>query len=55
MVLREQDDQLDFWDDLSDEEKAGIDRGLEDVEAGRVYTHEEVMKGVKEKFNIDLR
>lgn len=38
----------DWWDTISDEEKAGIDRGLEDVEEGRTHTHE----FVKEKYGL---
>ena len=34
----------DWWHDLSDEVKAGIERGLADVDAGRVVSHEEVKK-----------
>ena len=34
----------DWWHDLSDEVKAGIKRGLADVDAGRVVSHEEVKK-----------
>jgi hypothetical protein len=34
----------DWWHDLSDEVKAGIERGLADADAGRVVSHEEVKK-----------
>jgi hypothetical protein len=34
----------DWWHDLSDEVKAGIERGIADVDAGRVVSHEEVKK-----------
>jgi predicted transcriptional regulator len=36
--------EIDWWDDISDAEKASILRGLEDVKAGRVLSHEVVMK-----------
>ena len=52
ILEREAAREVDFWDKLSEEEKAGIERGLADVEAGRVSTHEEVMSRVKEKFNL---
>ena len=32
----------DWWDDLSIEQKKGIERGLKDVDEGRVIAHEEV-------------
>lgn len=34
----------DWWDDISEAEKAGIDRGLADSKAGRTTPHEEVRK-----------
>ena len=35
---------------LSSQEMEMIERGLKDVEEGRVYTHAEVMDQVKKKF-----
>ena len=32
----------DFWNELSEEDKAGIEEGIADIEAGRVHTYEEV-------------
>lgn len=32
----------DWWDDLSVNEKKGIELGLKDIDAGRVISHEEV-------------
>jgi hypothetical protein len=32
----------DWWDDLSESQKASIERGLKDLEAGRVTSHEDV-------------
>lgn len=43
-LLREQEKNTDWWDEISEEEKASIQRGLEDVKAGRVVPHEEVRK-----------
>ncbi len=39
----------EWWDDLSDAQKASIEAGQEDIEAGRVLPHEEVKK-VYEKW-----
>lgn len=33
-----------WWHDLTDEQKAGIERGLRDVDAGRVISHGDVKK-----------
>jgi hypothetical protein len=34
----------DWWDELADEEKAAIDKGLEDLKAGRVKSHQEARR-----------
>lgn len=36
--------QKDWWYDLTDEQKQGIERGLGDVDAGRVTPHDVVKK-----------
>jgi hypothetical protein len=38
---------VDFWDTLSDEQRADIDAGIADLEAGRKRPHNLVMKDVK--------
>jgi len=37
-------------DDLPDELREQLERGLKDIEEGRTSTHEEVMQRMKEKF-----
>ena len=32
----------DWWDDLTNEQKAGIERGLRDIDAGKVVSHKDV-------------
>jgi predicted transcriptional regulator len=34
----------DWWDELSDDQKASIERGMKDIEEGRFHTHESVKK-----------
>ncbi len=34
----------DWWDQISDEEKSAVDKGLDDIKAGRVKPHNEVKK-----------
>lgn len=43
-MLRENPKKLDWWDKITDEEKAAIDKGLEDIKAGRVKPHREAKK-----------
>lgn len=37
----------DWWDELTEEEKAGIEEADADVAAGRVFTTEEVMRDAR--------
>ena len=39
--------QKDLWDSLSNETKKSIERGLKDIEMGKVTPHKEVMKKYK--------
>ncbi|UPQ78105.1 hypothetical protein M0M57_10770 [Flavobacterium azooxidireducens] len=34
--------QTDWWDELTDEQKGGIERGIKDIESGRVVSHEDI-------------
>ena len=39
--------QSDWWDNISGKEKELIERGLEDVEAGRVVPHSKVKERIR--------
>ena len=39
-----QKEQKDFYHELSDEEKQGIDEGLEDIKNGRVVSYDDMKK-----------
>ena len=39
-----EEEEVDFWDELDDDLKASIDRGLDQSARGQVKNHEEVMK-----------
>ena len=43
-MLRENPKKLDWWNEITDEEKTAIDKGLADIKAGRVKPHKEVKK-----------
>lgn len=43
-VLREGPKKEDWWNEITNEEKAAIDKGLEDIKAGRVKPHREAKK-----------
>ncbi|MDT8411369.1 MAG: hypothetical protein RQ875_02810 [Vicingaceae bacterium] len=41
---------VDWWDELSEENKASIERGLDDLNNNRVHSDEEVRKIVRERI-----
>ena len=43
-MLREHPRKLDWWDEISLEEKTAIDKGLADIKAGRVRPHKDAKK-----------
>lgn len=43
-LLREQPKKTDWWTEISEEERAAIDKGLEDIKAGRVTPLKEARK-----------
>lgn len=47
-----QTDEEEQWDTLSDEDKAAIEEGLEQVEKGMTVPHEIVMERLNKKFGF---
>jgi len=43
LITEKKKQEIDWWDELTEEQKVGIERGLKDIKAGRVYTHEQVI------------
>ena len=43
-MLRVSPKKRDWWDEITDEEEAAIDKGLEDIKEGRVKPHAEARK-----------
>jgi len=41
-IIKDTDSSDDWWDELSEEQRNGIERGLKDIDDGRVVPHEEV-------------
>jgi predicted transcriptional regulator len=48
-MLRDSHRKLDWWDEITDDEKNAIGKGLADIKAGRVKPHQHVRK-VYEKW-----
>lgn len=47
-MLKEETEGKDWWNEISEPEKAGIDRGLADSKAGRTTPHQQVRKSYEE-------
>jgi len=43
----------DWWDEISEAERAAIEEGLAEADRGELIPHEEVMKKVRAKYNLD--
>ena len=43
-IVKESRSSNDWWDDLTDSQKQGIERGLRDIEQGRIVPHDQVKK-----------
>lgn len=41
-------ESTEWWNELNDENKASIERGLEDLKNGRVHSDEDVRKSVRD-------
>ncbi len=42
VVKDSKSEEHDWWDDLTEHERIGIERGMNDIKAGRVVSHDEV-------------
>jgi len=48
VVKESSENNADWWNDLTEEQKSGIARGVNDVDAGRIYTHQDI----KQKYGL---
>lgn len=46
------EDEVDFWEELSEADKTAIDEGLEQLDAGNYQSHESVRQEIKNRFNF---
>ncbi len=47
-IVKDLDDEGDWWNELTEEQKQSIERGLNDIEAGRLFSHD----AVKAKYGL---
>jgi hypothetical protein len=50
MEIFEQEEEADFWDELSSEDQSAIDEGLEQLNKGQYVSHESVREEIKSRF-----
>ena len=43
-------EESDWWDDISVEDKASIEKGLDDLKEGRVFSDEEVRNSIRKRI-----
>ncbi|ERM82733.1 hypothetical protein P872_04240 [Rhodonellum psychrophilum GCM71 = DSM 17998] len=46
------EEEVDFWEELSAEDRAAIDEGLEQLDKGQYVSHESVREEIKNRFNF---
>jgi len=44
---------VDWWDEIGEAERNAIKEGLAEADRGELISHEEVMKEVRAKYNLD--
>jgi len=44
--------EVDWWDEISEEERTAIYDGLAQLNQGKSIPHEQVMREVKKKYNL---
>ena len=44
--------EIDFWDELSPEDQAAINEGLNQLDSGQHVSHESVREEIKKRFNF---
>lgn len=49
-LKRQGENQTDFWDELSAEQKAKVELSISQLEVGQGISHEEVMATLKKKY-----
>ena len=42
VVKDSSDSHTDWWHDLTEEQKSGIERGLDDIDNGRILSHNDI-------------
>lgn len=46
------DDELDFWEELKENDRMAIDDGLSQLDKGQYVSHDAVRSEIKKRFNF---
>ncbi|WP_209329190.1 hypothetical protein [Lunatimonas salinarum] len=46
------EEEVDFWEELSAEDRAAIDEGLEQLDKGQYVSHKSVREEIKNRFKF---
>ena len=46
------EDEVDLWDELSADDQAAINEGLEQLDSGQYVSHQSVREEIKNRFNF---
>ena len=45
--------KVDWWDEISEDERKSIEKGLAEADRGELIPHEQVMKELKSRYKLD--
>jgi predicted transcriptional regulator len=45
--------KADWWDEISEDERKSIEKGLAEADRGELIPHEQVMKELKSRYKLD--
>jgi thiamine pyrophosphate-dependent acetolactate synthase large subunit-like protein len=45
--------KVDWWDEISEDERKSIEKGLAEADRGELLPHEQIMKELKSRYKLD--
>jgi len=45
--------KVDWWDEISEDERKSIEKGLAEADRGELIPHEQIMKELKSRYKLD--
>jgi len=47
------EEAADWWNEISEAERQSIEKGISEADNGKLISHEDVMREIKSKYNLD--